>query len=187
MSDLLKIAVVGHSLIHPRQYLFWDYVNSLDDVEVLQIYPDVWGGQKRKGGYDMGGGGEFRNINMTNYVFNSKVVNTLKEFNPDVLYSNTEPWQAQSHRSRRWATELGCKLAYFFWENLQVVYDGITHEADLIVCGNKECEDLVKLHDTDTKDTIVLPQVGIMTDRFKVMKNPYRTMEVLFAFNPTIV
>lgn len=160
----MRVCIVGHSLIHPRQYLFADELRR-QGVEVMEVYPAKWGNQVRDGGYEIDPGSIIEH-----YKFLDKTYKDIFAFHPDIIYSMTEFWQVQAWRSKRWANALGAKLVYFFWENLRVPDERqrnkIISAADLIICGNSECQDIVR---PSANRTVVLPQVGIDTDRFKPM------------------
>ena len=174
----MKIAVLGHSLIHARQQLFFDYMNSLEGVEILQIYPKRWGRQEREGGFQVADEGSIKE-----FTFWDDVFQVIREFSPDILYSQTEWWQVHAFRSRRWIRALKIPLVYFFWENLQVPSTAevnLINDAELIVCGNSECEEIINKACPDVR-TEVMPQVGIRTDIFKPMPQEKKLTDVLFV------
>lgn len=156
----MRVCIVGHSLIHPRQYLFVEELRR-QGVEVLEIFPERWHYQRRDGGYEIEGAG------IADFKFLDKTYNAVYDFNPDIIYSMTEYWQVQAWRSRRWAKALSAKLVYFFWENLRHPDErqqDIIKSADLIVCGNRECRDIVAPF---ARRTAVMPQVGIDINLFR--------------------
>jgi glycosyltransferase involved in cell wall biosynthesis len=174
----MRVVVLGHSLIHSRQQLFFDYMNSLDGVEVLQIYPKRWGSQERKGGFKVSNEGSIREFTFWDDAFEA-----IRAFSPEILYSMTEFWQSQAFRSRRWARALKIPLVFFFWENLQAPSNAevnLINDAKLIICGNKECEEIINKACPDVH-TEVIPQIGIRTDIFKPMPEEEKLTDVLFV------
>lgn len=177
----MRISIISHAGIHPRQYLFWDYLNSLPDSEVLEIYPKTWGNQSREGGFQVAHEGSIKEFTFWDDAFQA-----IRDFSPDLIYSQTEPWQAQAFRSGRWARALKIPLVYFFWENLQVPSTAevnLINDAELIVCGNAECQSIINEACPDVH-TEVMSQVGIRTDIFKPNSAVYHH-DVLFVGRPT--
>lgn len=171
----MKITFIGHSLIHPRQSRFIEYLNSLKDVEIQEIYPSEWGNQIREGGYP-----SYNSDGIQGFTINQMAYRDIKEFKPDLLYSMSEFWQHLSYRSCRWSRTLNIPLVLFFWENLRQPSEQeqrLISEASLIICGNKECENIVKPY---AKKMIVLPQIGLNPELFKPQKVE-KTFEILFV------
>lgn len=169
----MRVCIVGHSLIHPRQYLFVEELRR-QGVEVLEIFPARWYDQKREGRYEIEAGG------IADFKFLDKTYKYVYDFNPDIIYSMTEFWQVQAWRSRRWAKSLSAKLVYFFWENLRHPDErqrDLIAGADLVVCGNKECQDIVGPY---AQITAVMLQVGIDTSLFRPIDTP-KKYDLIFA------
>ncbi|MCK5609325.1 glycosyltransferase family 4 protein [Candidatus Pacearchaeota archaeon] len=174
----MKIAVLGHSLIHARQQLFFDYMNSLEGVEILQIYPKGWGRQERDGGFQVAMGGSIKEFTFWDDAFQA-----IREFSPDIIYSQTEFWQAQSFRVRRWARTLEIPLIYFFWENIRMpdkTEIELIKDSEGVICGNAECQEIINKACPDVR-TEIMPQVGIRTDIFKQMPKEKKLTDVLFV------
>lgn len=161
---MIKITVLGHSLIHARQYRFFDYLNTLEGIEIQQIYPRKWGNLKRGGGFEV-----HKEGNLGEFTFYRDAVTAIKEFKPDILYCMQELWSKQAQRAYRISRVVDCKLVYFVWENIRYISPAVSIEsylatdADLIVCGNHEAQDIVK---SVAKKTVVLPQGSIDTTLF---------------------
>lgn len=81
----MRVVVLGHSLIHARQQIFFDYMNSLDGVDILQIYPKKWGSQEREGGFKVANEGSIREFTFWDDAFEA-----VRAFSPEILYSQTE-------------------------------------------------------------------------------------------------
>lgn len=164
----MKIAVLGHSLIHPRQQKFFQYIASLGH-EVLAIAPGQWGTQRLKS-YNQGSfyletcrhmGGDHH----ANYSFLG-AIELLKTFKADWVYIQQEPYSKQAHDVVK--AGLPSKLALFTWENIVTpVPGGVGYEVlpacDLVVCGNDEAQRLVQPY---ARRTILALQVGVDTDHF---------------------
>lgn len=151
----MRAAIISHSLIHLRQLLFIEELRR-QGGEVLAVFPERWGDQHRKGGYTIYGSG----IEDFNFMAGDAFA-AINRFEPQIIYIMAEWWQKVSWQARRWAKLLNVPLIFFFWENLRAPnkqHGQLINSAELVVCGNKECEELVKGY---AQDTVVLPQVGI--------------------------
>lgn len=174
----MKIAVISHSQVHPRQYLFFGYM-SRSDIKILQIYPSSWGPLKREGGFPVSFEG-----NMALYTFPPAALNLLQDFKPDIIYYQGEWWSRQGLLSLGWAQQLNSKFSIFCWENLRQVESeeqkAILRGAAVVVCGNWEARSIVREY---AKWTVRIPQVGLDTDLFKPM-NVEKKYDLLYIGRP---
>ena len=172
----MKIAWIGHSLIHPRQYLFTEYLATLPNVVVMEIYPRYWGRQRRLGGFDI-----VKASSLEEFTFCEDVLTFLEHFKPDIVYCQAEWWQTLAFQCRHWSKNLKAKFVLFCWENLNTPtlagQISALKGADLVVCGNKEAQEILKKF---TNKTVVLPQVGIRTDKFRPWNVP-KINDILFV------
>ena len=157
----MRLAIVGHSLASPRQAIFCDAIRALGH-EVLEVYPSRWHQESRAGGFEVENEGS-----MQFFTFGFDAFRQVHEWNPDLIYSMSEFWQAQSKVSAVWAKRLRVPLAYFFWENLRLPTPeqaGLIKGASLVVCGNRAAKDIVCGYNPNA---VVIPQVGIDTEIFR--------------------
>ncbi len=166
----MKLCVVSHSLIARRQRLFFEHVRNLG-VDVLQVGPNVWGTLSNSAGFPVVKPGD-------NYHFlfdDRSVFPAVEQFAPDVIYCQEELTSGCARQCDDWAHRLGCKLAYFVWENQMIGQDSkeLGAKADLVIAGNSEA---AELHGTET----VLPQVGVDPKLF-FTANIKRNADFLFA------
>ena len=170
----MRIAIVGHSLASPRQAIFCDAIRTLGH-EVLEVYPSRWHQESRQGGFEVENEGS-----MQFFTFGFDAFRQVHEWNPDLIYSMSEFWQAQSKVSRVWAKRLGTPLAYFFWENLRYPTPeqaGLIKGASLVVCGNSRAREIISEYNPNA---IKLVQVGIDTELFKTI-NTQKTHSLIFV------
>ena len=152
----MKITIIGHSLVHPRQYFFAQAIRELGH-EVQEIYPSRWFNLTREGGYEV----DFTK-GIAGYTFPEKAFYDIEKFGPDVIYSMSEVWQAQTLLSVNWARRLNTKCVLFVWENKDLHFFEVP-KGTYVIAGNSEA---AKLHNTQ----YILPQVGLNTDLFKPME-----------------
>lgn len=168
IQNLMRICVVGHSLIHPRQYRFFDYWAS-HGAEILQIYPGAWGNLFREGGYRMTTANPYtRELDTNVAIFPAHAIQAVTEFKPDIIYIQQEYYSPITRQFFALGKKLDARLVVFIWENLPGRYGYFERkmiaDTDFIICGNREAEELV--HDYN-ENTEVMPQVGVDTDLFK--------------------
>ena len=198
----MKIAVLGHSMIHVRQHFFFEMV-AAHLHEVMLICPDEWpnnttpearsnavGGLLNGDGrfhlrphqtfIDMSAGG----VPLDNFQFQGLDA-TLKEFAPDVVYVQQEPSSALAVQAMQWCGREKVPLALFTWENLTAprpFAKEILSRCSLVVCGNDAARDLVG----DVAPTVILPQVGVDTDHFQERPGVDRDSSVVYIGRPSV-
>lgn len=167
----MRVVVVSHSLIAPRQQLFWDYFSSLPDVQVCQIYPARWQNLSREGGVDV------NSYDMFTYHYRKGAWKRLVEFEPDLVYIQEEVYSQSTQQMVDWASRLQLrpKIGVFVWENLREaeVKQHKPEGISFIVAGNKEA---ARIHGA----AHIAPQVGVDFTLFSPDGGP-RPSEVVYA------
>lgn len=178
----MRIATISHSHIATRQQLFFKEL-ARQGHDVLMVSPGQWHNYRAKDyfiQYEKGSihfktcrhiGGD----NIYSYqLLGAKEI--VEEFKPDWLYVQAEAGSAQAEKS----LEINkCKKAIFIWENIIIRPRGIDDlgQWDLVVCGNKEAESLVKPYN---KNTALMLQVGVDTDHFAARPGVRRDIRVAY-------
>ncbi len=163
----MRIAVVSHSLIAPRQSLFFDHMDGLDGVRVLQIGPKKWGPLTSERGFGLANEG-YNN----RFVFGAEALEALRRFRPDILYVQEELYSACAHQATVWAKQLKARLVFFVWNN-QIPAREDWAKADMILAGNSEA---ARIHEA----AAVIPQVGVDPEIFYIADGA-RPYNMLFA------
>lgn len=171
----MRIAITGHSLVHPRQYKLADALGKIHDV--TNICPSNWGTEFAPNNA-IGippGFLDPQHPNMMQYFLTQnmfmKVFDTVM---PELIYCQEETFSLYAKQCAEMADAIGAKLVYFNWENkvadlpsqMQEIEKENLEAADLVICGNPEAEVRVHKLNPDTK-TKVIPQTGIDIDLFK--------------------
>jgi len=180
----MRIAIISHSTVDLRQQLFYEEFN------VLALSPKIWRHQratnKKMGNYELVTFPVSNAGNANVYTFPEMAYERIKEFNPDIIYTQNEPWQWQTARSMRWAKRLGCKHVIFTWENLPMPVQAserkVITESDLIVCGNQGARKRMWQY---AKKTTILPQVGVDCSLFKKMPEIGKVADLVFVGRKT--
>lgn len=180
----MKLAVVGHSLIHVRQVSFFKELARLGH-DVLLLPPGEWGEQRArsvstqpegKGTFTIRTLRHFGGEDSYRFQF-SGLRDALRDLSPDVLYVQQEPGSLVAAE----AAEYDVKKALFTWENLSSNYTPYANQVlskyDLVVCGNNDAESLVR---ESNKNTVVLPQVGVDTVHFQSRETILRDIAVAY-------
>lgn len=185
MDTKFRIAVISHSLVHPRQQIFFKTLADKFDVKILALGPRWWNNQSMndftEGNYQQFGL-PCSNRGFMNLYFLLETDLRLKEFKPHIIYCQTELWTKQAERAMFMSQSLKAKLVYFVWENVRPYIEKEAHlatYASMIICGNKDAEALLKK--AKYERTIILPQVGISDSIFKPMPEIKKEWDVLFA------
>lgn len=180
----MRLAVLGHSMIHIRQRMYFKYIASLGH-DVLVIAPGQWGDQRvvneGAGSYQLVTHRHMGGDNQFDFTFVG-LQDTLTAFKPDWVYIQQEP----SSRMARQVLEMQFvgfkpKIALFTWENYvppNVLAQDVLKDCSLVVCGNGEAETLVK---PVNPKTLVALQVGVNTDHFQARPDILRKYSVMFA------
>lgn len=185
METKIKIAVISHSNVHPRQQIFFKDLAKQQSTDIVLLGPRWWNNQIMNDvtleNYKQRGLPCSNKGMMQLYMLLAEE-DKLKDFKPQIIYSQTELWTKQAERSLILANKFKSKLIYFVWENLRPLTPRekkIAEYASLIICGNKEAEKL--LHDVGYMKTIILPQVGISKNLFKQMSDIKKETDVLYV------
>jgi len=168
----MRIAVIGHDQISPRQYLLWEKTRQLDLAEVEVLAPEKWHGETADPTKITPVKTQFEG-DIFNYMMN--VEPHIRRFKPDWIVSMTELWRQQSLINLSTAKKINCKIAFFRWENLPLddqlpdLYKHIERQvlkhANLIVCGNEGAREITEKR--TEKPTVKLLETGVDTDVFR--------------------
>lgn len=189
----MKIAVLGHSMIHVRQQKYFQQLAGLGH-HVLLVSPGQWGEQRTRpvqptrvgrGVYELAtlqhSGGDdqygFRLIGLCE---------ALDAFNPDWVYIQQEPESQLAQQAILHEVPEGAKRRYalFTWENMPkraTVQDpsrmtsDLVRRCSLVVCGNGEAEAIMRPY---AKRAVVTLQVGVDTDHFQARPGVARDIQV---------
>lgn len=172
----MKVCIISHSNVAPRQQAFWKSFSTYADVLVLS--PKQWGRHKvessQEDKYEIFTDNVANAGDMFRYYFSPLAFQKINEFQPDIIYNQNDLSCDQTIISQQWAQQIGSKFVLFCWENIKHPSDQgwqLLHESDLIICGNAEAK---KLHGGN----VILPQVGISCHDFK--PNEKKDIDVLY-------
>lgn len=161
----MRVVVISHSLCHKRQQLFFKKLSGY--CQVLLISPRHWGkivaNSYKQDNFEVAVFDVKEQGNMKLFEFGDEAFQKVKQFKPNIIYSQTEVWQKMAHVSKQWAESIGCKFALFVWDNLnkpENFEEQLLDQTDLVIAGNSLAKEL---HNADT----VMPQVGIDINIFK--------------------
>ena len=190
MDSKFRIAVISHSLVHPRQQIFFKDLTNKFDVQILALGPRWWNNQTMndltEGNYQQFGF-PCSNRGFMNLYFLLQTEDRLKEFKPHIIYCQAELWTKQAERAMFMSQSLKAKLVYFVWENVRPYTEKEAHlasYASMIICGNKDAEALLKK--AKYERTIILPQVGISETLFKSTPEVKKEWDVLYTGRPAL-
>lgn len=183
----MRIAVVGHSLIHSRQRAFFSEVVR-QGHQVLIICPEKWGTLKYSYiqlsvplGLWTRAYPAIGEPDMYNYSLAGQWESHVEAFHPDVLYIQQELACRITEEAIQLGKKLGRTVALFVWENMKKAdSDNLLAQVDLLVAGN---DSAVKLHPGAGR-YVMLPQVGVDTNHFQARPDVDRTASVTYVGRP---
>jgi len=194
----MKLAVVGHSLIHPRQQAFFREVAS-QGHDVVLFCPQVWGPLRTFGDSWLGDSRLYENGSFAlrplpvigapdMYEYNLLgLVPVIMLAEPDIVYVQQEVHSYIADLVIGASSLENTKKAIFVWENLREPspYERrLLDSCDKVICGNDAA---LRLHAPNPRETgkyTILPQVGVDTDHFQARPGVQRDVSVGFVGRP---
>lgn len=103
-----------------------------------------------------------------------RVYNLIRDFRPDIIHVEEEPWSLALLEFNIIGKLLGCKVVFFTWENIFRMHKPWYALIETInlklsngaIAGNSEAKEIL-LKRSFGKDVIVLPQLGVDLGTFK--------------------
>jgi len=185
---MLKILVVGHSMVHPRQQWFFRKLGSIAGHCTI-VGPKTWGNltmnDMANKTFSMVSLIAFDEGNLFEYTLLG-AEEVIEELKPDVIYCQAELRSIQAMRTLNAALQNNIPFVIFLWENIfspktkEELF--ILEQAILIICGNREAKSLIPKEYQDK--CRIIPQVGIELDYFKPYFNIEKKYDVIFCGRP---
>ena len=167
----MRIVLISHSNIHPRQQRFAEELSK--HASVLCVMPSMWGGLKpvdkkiRDGGHVL----DYVSIPVSDggiyqFMWHASLFVELRKFRPDVIYCASE-WNSNAAlQLESYARSLECGFVLFTWENIHKPdkhAQGLLNRCALVVCGNLAAMEIVK---SFVNKVVILDQVGVDVELF---------------------
>lgn len=176
----MRIAVVGHSMVHVRQQNFFREVARLGH-EVTVIAPGEWrdlrAQDRDEAAFHLRTVRHFGGEDIYQYRLVG-VERALATGPHDYVYVHAEP---NSQMALDGLLLAGRKHILFTWENIagrvSLLGQEVVKRYNLVVCGNDECEAIVKPY---APRTVVLPQVGVDVEHFQARPGVLRHIPVAY-------
>jgi len=131
----MKILVFGHSLCAPRQIRFWRYFSSLGHT-VRLLPPRKWMFHEVKDSEE--GSFSVKGVELFGGLRVRGLLDLVRDFKPDILYSNEPTYSGGSLQAVQVGKELGIKVVVFEWDNIRhtsPMEPSVLKNADLFICG----------------------------------------------------
>jgi L-malate glycosyltransferase len=180
----LKLLVVGHSYVTPFAQAKYAAMKRIDPSLQLRILtpPDI--------GHFSGRRAHERHVgltaeetvtvlrcggrtHMTYALHPARVLRVLRAFEPDHVHIEEDPYSVAGAEMVLLARRSAATISFFVWDNLnriprfpirllkKALADFALGSADLVVCGNREGERLMRGPKRFRGSTLVAPQVGL--------------------------
>ena len=173
----MKLLVVSHSSVVGAYQGKLRELARRDDLEVHLVIPHAWIENNRlvsaqipsEAPYKVHVVRAFRLGYVASFFYNpmhfSRIV---RNFCPDVVYAEEEPWSVAAWQSMRAAKSIGARFVFFTWENVWRRYKWISERilirvlsgASAAVVGSAEAESILRRRGFN-RPLIKLPQYGI--------------------------
>lgn len=187
---MIRLCAVGHSLIHPRQYMLFEHMAAEGLAEVQVISPSRWGSERCTPVSSQG----YRHVclesvgaSFLSYRLRG-LEEAISEFDPSIIYIMEEPFTPFALRCSIIAQKLNIPMAIFTWENVLDRSFGKYHDdietdvidsASVLIAGNEGAKKrLIKKGAAEDKIAIC-PQTGI-SDIFKPMPDVAKTYDCAY-------
>jgi glycosyltransferase involved in cell wall biosynthesis len=152
------------------------------DVIVLMVAPLAWGGDTYRADFGVPDKWGLLHVPVENSgdIFSytmREAWESIQKFQPDWIFSDSEPCAAQSVLSLKWARKLGCKLACFSWENVYKTYGGsrsrveqkVLASSDAVIVGNEGARQALIKKSCSPEKIFKVLETGIDTEMYHLM------------------
>src|SRR5919201_1829829 len=181
----MRVAIVSHTYVSDDNRGKLQALADQPNLELLVLVPELWVNR------DIGQVLRFEKpasakprvhtlpIHLPGYgslFFYSatKVVRALRQFRPDLIHVEQEPWSVAALELCAIARSLGARLSFFTWENLErslplplpLIRRYVLSRADGAIAGNSEARLRLERYGF-ARSIVVLPQLGIDTGVFR--------------------
>ena len=194
-----RILIISHAYVEEANWAKIELLSQFDDLEVGVLTPESWrtwhGEDKNIANSKPACAGRSQISNVERYkrlslpVYFSgdaglyfyhplKLFRLFKEFNPDIIHLEEEPWTPVALETAYYCKKLGKKLLLFSWENIDLYLNFwrkwderlVLKNTGNCLAGNEGA--LIRLKEHGFIEGItVLPQFGVDTERFHPSKN----------------
>lgn len=181
----MKMGVVGHSVLHQRQWRLYDEIAS-KGIDVHLFVPARWPGVHPSDRPSTGSAftphyHEVLWAGSHNRFWLRGLVGSIRRADPDVILTQNEPWHNVTAAVEMIATSLGIPHAVFTWENLYRVPRStrrrllgrfVLSRASGILAGSEQAAERVR--DRGFEGSLaVAPQTGVDTGFFEPEVNGF--------------
>jgi len=164
----MRILVFGHSLCAPRQIRFWRYFTSLGHT-VRLLAPRRWMFHEVKDSEE--GSFSVKGVELFGGLRVRGLLDLVRDFKPDILYSNEPTYSGGSLQAIQVGKELGVKVAVFEWDNVyhtSPLEPKVLENTDIFIPGCQGAKEvLIKKGVPRAKISEPIPQVGVDTELFR--------------------
>jgi len=164
----MRVLVVGHSLSHERQKIFYRYFSRYCD-ELLILAPEKW--MRERTWPEVGDGYTIIPVRYFGGLRIRGFADYVRDFRPDVVYVNDEADYGTLLQVVRYKRELGYRIVLFSWDNVMHRYgwEEFKREIDAFIAG---CPGAVEILKRKGCEPIYGPmiQVGVDCSLFTPMR-----------------
>jgi glycosyltransferase involved in cell wall biosynthesis len=179
----MRVLLICHAYGTPIFQQKIQLLDAMPDVEMGLVVPRQWGETLHKGAYQVLPNATYRVFpvrthhgnNVWSFFYNPlDLLRAVLAFRPHIIHAEQEPWSLPLFQVALLKALMPWrKLTFFTWENIHKVYPRPYRWfevfnfalSDVAIAGNQEAADVLK--GKGYGYSIVLPQMGVDTDRFR--------------------
>lgn len=183
----MRVAVIGHSVVHARQQLFLiELAKHFVPDKLYGIGPRSWRDlmlqDNTRDNWEFIGLPTFTPGNIDHYDLLG-LEETLNRIKPELIYCFAETKSKMAWNAMQQAVRLNIPFYVFVWENIFApqleVQKAIMENSNGIICGSTEAKMLIP--EEHRSKCHVVPQVGVELPLFKPMPEVQKKYDVVYC------
>lgn len=181
----MKILLISHAYVVSENQQKLETLGKIKGIELLLFAPSCWKDslrtvkleKEKSENYKIISSNVFFNGKISIYFFAGRLKKVLKEFKPDIIHIEEEPWSFVAFQLMLYKKilKLKSKIIFFTWENIYRKYRFINNlteryflgNADYAIAGNEEARHVLMKKGFIEDRISVIPQTGVDVERFK--------------------
>lgn len=174
----IKVLVISHAYVAYENRKKLEELAKLKNIELTLIVPKFWKDTLRTvplekpetANYKIVSANTAFNGRISRYIYTEKLWNTIKEFKPDIIQLEEEPWSFTAFQVLLFKKmqKLQSKIGFFTWENiernyklpLKLIEKFVFKRSDFAIAGTEEAKKIL-IKKGFTNQIEVMPQLGV--------------------------
>lgn len=174
-----RVLVISHAYVTPFNRAKMEAICATGEVDLTLLIPSRWEGPVP----DSWPGAPYRLVKRSitfpghggGYWFSRGLGTILREFRPEIVHVEEEPWSVVAYQVAFWKKRLPFHYLLFSWENLPKNFGGLRGwmerrslgALDFALAGNEGAVAELQRKGFSPERVAILPQLGVDPERFK--------------------